>query len=102
MSFRSALYRGELMHARHDLHRVFRYPMYVASLDLDELPRLHRELRLFSHRRPNLFAFDERYFVTFPIGNYAAKLFSCSIEHINFVPLFEAEYVAKVFCFIGR
>lgn len=60
MSFRSALYRGELMHARHDLHRVFRYPMYVASLDLDELPRLHRELRLFSHRRPNLFAFDER------------------------------------------
>jgi DUF1365 family protein len=61
MTFRSALYRGELMHARHDaIKRAFRYPVYMAALDLDELPALDRELRLFSHRRRNLFSFDDR------------------------------------------
>ncbi|HTR53225.1 MAG TPA: DUF1365 domain-containing protein [Kofleriaceae bacterium] len=60
--FHSALYRGELVHARHDslARRAFRYPVYVASLDLDELPALDRSLRLFSHRGRNLFAFDDR------------------------------------------
>lgn len=61
MTFRSALYRGELMHARHDhlAKRAFRYSVYVAVLDLDELPSLDRGLWLFSHRRANLFSFDE-------------------------------------------
>ncbi len=64
MTFRSALYRGELLHARHDhlARRVFRYGVYMAALDLDELPALDRALRLFSHRRRNLFSFDERDF----------------------------------------
>jgi DUF1365 family protein len=68
VSVHSALFRGELMHARHDAiaKRVFRYGVYMASLDLDELPVLDRELRLFSHRRANLFSFDER--------DYAATL----------------------------
>ena len=59
---RSALIRGHVVHARNDIHarRTFRYPVYVASLDLDELPRLDRELRLFSHDRPNLFALHDR------------------------------------------
>ncbi len=63
---RSALYRGTLMHARRDEHarRTFRYPVYVASLDLDELPALDRELRLFSHRRWNLFSLDDRDYAT--------------------------------------
>ena len=62
MTFHSALYRGELMHARHDevAKRAFRYRVYMAALDLDELPTLGRELRLFSHRGRNLFSFDER------------------------------------------
>ena len=60
--FRSALYRGELMHARHDhiARRAFTYGVYMAVLDLDELPALDRQLRLFSHRGRNLFSFDER------------------------------------------
>lgn len=64
MTFASALYRGELLHARHDhlARRVFRYGVYMAVLDLDELPALDRALRLFSHRRRNLFSFDERDF----------------------------------------
>ena len=68
MRFRSALYRGELMHARHDhvAKRAFSYGMYIAALDLDELPALDRELRLFSYRKRNVFAFDER--------DYAATL----------------------------
>lgn len=62
MTFHSGLYRGELMHARHDelARRAFTYGVYMAALDLDELPTLDRELRLFSHRRRNLFSFDER------------------------------------------
>jgi DUF1365 family protein len=61
MSFNSALYRGELLHARSDEHtRAFRYGVYMAALDLDELDQLDRELRLFSHDRPNLFSFRER------------------------------------------
>ena len=58
----SALYRGSLLHARRDDHarRTFRYPLYVASLDLDELPALDRRLRLFSLDRPNLFSFYAR------------------------------------------
>ena len=63
---RSALYRGTLMHARRDEHarRTFRYPVYVASIDLDELPALDRELRLFSHVRPNLFSLDDHDYAT--------------------------------------
>jgi hypothetical protein len=54
------------MHARRDEHarRTFRYPVYVASLDLDELPALDRRLRLFSHRRWNLFSLDDRDYAT--------------------------------------
>lgn len=62
MAFHSALYSGELAHARSDAHarRAFRYGVYMASIDLDELPALDRELRLFSTRGASLFAFRER------------------------------------------
>jgi DUF1365 family protein len=58
----SALYHGSVMHARSDelVRRSFRYPVYVASIDLAELPALDRELRLFSHGRANLFALHDR------------------------------------------
>jgi DUF1365 family protein len=61
MTRASALYRGHLAHARNDEHArcAFRYPVYVASLDLAELPALDRELRLFSHGRANLFALHD-------------------------------------------
>ena len=62
MTRRSALVLGSIVHARSDEHarRAFRYPVYVASIDLAELPALDRELRLFSHGRRNLFALDDR------------------------------------------
>jgi len=68
MSVHSALYRGELMHARADAlaKRTFRYPVYMACLDLDELPALDRDLRLFSRGGRNVFAFHD--------ADYAATL----------------------------
>ena len=59
---RSALYRGELVHARRDrfAQRVFRYPAYVASIDPVELDALDRRLRLFSYNRRNVFALHDR------------------------------------------
>ena len=55
---RSALYTGTLLHARSDNHaqRTFSYPVYMAAIDLAELPALDRELRLFSRDRRNVFA----------------------------------------------
>lgn len=62
MTRSSALYLGSVMHARDDelVRRAFRYPVYVASLDLAELPALDRELWLFSHGGANLFALHDR------------------------------------------
>jgi cyclopropane-fatty-acyl-phospholipid synthase len=53
---------GSVMHARDDehAHRAFRYPVYVAAIDLGELDALDRELRLFSHGGWNLFALHDR------------------------------------------
>ena len=49
---------GELMHARHDAlaHREFRYPVFMASIELDAPP----EVRLWSHNARNLYGLDDR------------------------------------------
>lgn len=58
---RSALYVGHIRHRRAGSPRhSFRYAMWHALLDLDELPQLHRRLRLWSHNRPNLTSFCDR------------------------------------------
>jgi DUF1365 family protein len=59
---RSALLCGTLAHARDDRHarRAFRYPVYMAAIELAELPALHRELRLFSHDAFNVLALHDR------------------------------------------
>jgi DUF1365 family protein len=59
---RSAIATGTLLHTRNDRHaqRTFRYPVYMADLDLAELPALDRSLCLFSHNRRNLFALHDR------------------------------------------
>jgi len=58
---RSAIAAGTLLHVRNDAHarRTFRYPVYMADLDLAELPALDR-LRLFSRNRRNLMSLDDR------------------------------------------
>jgi hypothetical protein len=56
----SSLIRGHVVHARNDVfaRRSFRYPVYVAAIDLADLPRL--DLRLFSHNGRNLFSLHDR------------------------------------------
>jgi DUF1365 family protein len=57
---RSALYTGTVMHARRSPHdNVFRYPVYMALIDLDELPLLDRRLRFFGWNRPALTSFHD-------------------------------------------
>jgi uncharacterized protein len=58
---RSALYAGSVAHRRlrPKPHRL-RYRVFSLLLNLDEIPALCRRLRLLSHRRFNLFSFDER------------------------------------------
>ncbi|MFN0252096.1 MAG: DUF1365 domain-containing protein [Kofleriaceae bacterium] len=64
----SALYRGSLVHTRADhLHRTFRYPVFMAAIDLDELSSLDRDLRLFSFDRTNLFSLHAKDYST-PFG----------------------------------
>jgi DUF1365 family protein len=58
---RSALYAGEVTHARlaPRRHRL-RYRMFQLLLDLDEGPALAARLKLFGWNRPGLFSFHER------------------------------------------
>lgn len=57
---KSALYIGTVMHARRSPHdNVFRYPVYMAMLDLDELPMLDRRLRLFGWNRRAVTSFHD-------------------------------------------
>jgi DUF1365 family protein len=57
----SALYQGTVVHRRHAprRHRLA-YRVFSLFLDLDELPGLHRRLRLFGYNRPALFSFLDR------------------------------------------
>jgi DUF1365 family protein len=57
----SCLYFGEVVHQRFfpRRHRL-RYRVFQGLFDLDELPRLSRELRLFSYNRSNVFALHDR------------------------------------------
>lgn len=59
--FASALYVGHVVHRRlaPQRHRL-RYTLFQMLLDLDEIPKLTRRLRLFSHNRFNVFSFHDR------------------------------------------
>lgn len=57
----SCLYFGTVIHhrTRPERHRL-RYRVFALYVDLDELPDLARDLRLFSHNRHGLFSFMDR------------------------------------------
>jgi DUF1365 family protein len=58
---RSGVYEGAVYHKRlRPRVHAFRYRVFSLLLDLDELPMLHRRLRLFSHNRWNLFSFLDK------------------------------------------
>jgi DUF1365 family protein len=61
MTFASGLYEGVVSHARlwPRQHRLA-YRIFQMLIDLDELPRLDRSLRLFGHNRPGLLSFHDK------------------------------------------
>jgi len=57
----SALYTGWVMHRRfHPRQHSFRYRVFSLLIDLDELPSLDRELRLFKWNSAGIFSFHDR------------------------------------------
>jgi len=60
MTLHSSIYIGSVMHRRLTprLH-CFRYSAFWLFLDLDELDKLSRTLRWFSHNRANIFSFHD-------------------------------------------
>lgn len=60
MTFRSAIYAGHVVHARHRPHaHKMRYRVFSLLLDLDELPLLDKGLRFFGHNRRAVFSFHD-------------------------------------------
>jgi uncharacterized protein len=57
-----SIYRGELVHVRRDgwAARRFQHGLDLVCLDLDDLPALSAQMRVFSYNRPNLFALRDR------------------------------------------
>jgi DUF1365 family protein len=57
----SALYEGWVMHRRlRPRQHRFKYRVFAMLLELEELPVLDRELRLFKHNRWGMFSFQDR------------------------------------------
>ncbi len=57
---KSFIYVGEVMHVRHQpAKHHLRYPIYFYAFDLDELGKLHREIKFFSHNRRNIVALKD-------------------------------------------
>ena len=61
MTWRSALYAGNVVHARHRPRaHSLRYRVFSLLIDLDELAALDRSLLLFGHNRFHLFSFHDK------------------------------------------
>lgn len=70
--FASGLYVGTVMHHRvKPVRHRLSYRVFSLLADLDELPRLDRELRLFAHNRFGLIGFRDRDFG--PLGEDAGE-----------------------------
>ena len=73
MTYASAIYEGTLGHARGTpVRHAFRHRLYMFALDLGELPRLTRELRLFGHERRRLVSVRDRDYLTDEPGRAAS------------------------------
>jgi uncharacterized protein len=91
-SMRSGLYVGTVVHKRLMPHRhAFSYRVFALCLNVDEIDRIHSELRLFSRNAQNVLSFWDRDLGEArdqPVGDKARRLladagledFGCSIE----------------------
>ncbi len=61
MTLRSAIYAGNVVHARHRPRKhSLRYRVFSLLLDLDELPLIDSTMRLFAHNRFSVFSFHDK------------------------------------------
>jgi DUF1365 family protein len=68
MALSSCLYECDVMHRRlRPKQHAFEHRIMMLYADLDELPQMHRRLRLLSHNRSNLYSFREGDY--FPTGS---------------------------------
>lgn len=59
--FRSALYTGDVVHARlRPVEHKFRYRVFALALDVDEIDAVARSLPIFSRNRANVVSFFDR------------------------------------------
>jgi DUF1365 family protein len=85
--FRSNIYEGRVFHQRlSPLKHRLSYKVFSMLIDLDELPRLHHKLKLFSHNQFNIFSFWDEDFGSKTggsIAQYARKVLSDSGWDLN-------------------
>lgn len=61
MSWKSAIFAGEVVHQRHRPKKhSLRYKVFTLLIDLDELPLLDQKLRLFGHNRAALLSVHDK------------------------------------------
>jgi len=76
--FRSCIYTGTVVHKRLEPKRhAFSYQVFTLCLDVDEIDRLARKLRLFSRGSRNLLSFHDADFAAGtgePVGDHARGL----------------------------
>ena len=61
MSFRSAIFKGKVVHRRHRPKKhALDYRVFSLLIDLDELPTMGRKLKLFAHNGFSLFSVHDR------------------------------------------
>lgn len=74
-ALKSGLYECEVVHQRLAPKRHgFRYQVFFMDLWLDELPQLHRQLKLFSFAGPNVFSFYDEDHLDLGAGNLRLNL----------------------------
>jgi DUF1365 family protein len=76
MGLNSCLYECDVVHRRlRPKRHAFEHRIMMMYADLDELPQIHRSLRLLSHNRANLYSFREAdYFPTGVPGELKARV----------------------------
>ena len=95
--FASGLYVGTVMHHRvKPVRHRLSYRVFSLLADLDELPRMDRELRLFAHNRFGLTGFHDRDFG--PLGENGTKLKSWAEAQLAAAGI-EAGGPVRLLCF---
>jgi DUF1365 family protein len=83
MALNSCLYECGVTHRRlRPKRHAFEHRIMMMYADLDELPQIHRSLRLLSHNRGNLYSLREAdYFPTGSPGDLKSRVVSYLCEH---------------------